>query len=125
MSLCLHRLPPLQPHPRTHPEPSLSHPEAYGLRGYAGRPDRQSLVFRMSWSSKIREDRRRRHHVDAGALLPYQFEHRPPRANGFEEAANVVRLLFLSMQIDRAFEGQFRDGFETTINRSGSPSSAV
>jgi len=33
--------PPL-PHRRTHPEPSLSHPEAYSQRGYAGRPDRQS-----------------------------------------------------------------------------------
>jgi hypothetical protein len=31
--LCSHRLAPLQPHPRTHPEPSLSHPEAYGRRG--------------------------------------------------------------------------------------------
>jgi hypothetical protein len=30
------------PHRRTHPEPSLSHPEAYGQRGCAGRPDRQS-----------------------------------------------------------------------------------
>ena len=41
MSFCSHRPPPL-PHRRTHPEPSLSHPEAYSQRGYAGRPDRQS-----------------------------------------------------------------------------------
>ena len=42
VSLCPYRPTLPLPHRRTHPEPSLSHPEAYSRRAYAGRPDRQS-----------------------------------------------------------------------------------